>query len=216
MARKTNLGIYKAAQKKWDKANTPHQTQAAFLLLYSESRLEWMKLKVKDFEVTEQVRTDLLPFIRKKDFGTTDKVILKNIGSDRIFARTKLTGVFTFECAGKKTKRTLDIPPRSVDSDIFNDPFNQPDDTDPCYYDDNDGAGPYMLILSTNVPENVVLRYIKYPEPYELLDRPNDVTEEDELQQDEIIDMAVAKYLGQIRDFERMQAQQLEIQKQGT
>lgn len=215
MARKTNLGIYKAAQEKWDKANSPHLPQFPFSVLYQESRLEWLKLKVKDFEVTELVRVDLLPFLRKKEFGTAEKLLLSQVGPDRIFHRTKLTGVFTFECNGKQTKRTIDIAPRAVDSDIANDPYNQPEDTDPVYYDDNDGDGPYIQVLSTNVPEDVVLRYVKYPEPYKLIEDPEGFTEEEEAQQNEIIDIAVAKYLGRSRDFQGMQAQELEIQNRG-
>lgn len=215
MAKKTNKGIYVAAQEKWDKANSPHMTEFAFQLLYQESRLEWMKLKVKDFEVTEQVRVDLFPFVRKKVLGKTDKILLTAVAPDRIFHRTKLTGVYTFECNGKQNKRILDIVPRAVDSNISNDPYNQPDDTEPAYYDDNDGAGTYIQILSTSIPEEVTLRYIKYPNPFDLLDQPDGLTEEEEAQQNEIIDIAVAKYLGRTRDFQGMQAQENEIQNRG-
>lgn len=213
MARKTNLDIYKAAQEKWDKANKPHETQDAFKLLYEEARLEWLKLKAKDFETTELVRKDLWPFIRKKEFGTTDKIFLDSVLPDRIFIRTKLTGDYVFECNGTRTTRNLTINPRAVDSDISQDPFNQPHDTEPVYYDDSEGKRTFMDILTPSTPQNVILRYVKYPEPYQLLDLPFGYTEEDEDQQNEIIDMAVEKHLAKIGDYQKMQAQAIELQK---
>jgi hypothetical protein len=215
MAKKTNLGIYKAAQVKWDKARRPHQSAADFQLRYEESRLEWMKLKIKDFEVSELVRADLWPFIRRKDFGDTNRIYINGVSPDRIFARTRLSGDYDFECNGKVTRRTLPIVPRSVDSDIFQDPYNQPIDTDPIYQDKNDGTGTFMEILSPSVPKNVVLEYIKYPEPYLLTTNPDGFTEEDEVQQNEITDIAVQKYLASIGNYQAMQAQQLETQTSG-
>lgn len=215
MAKKTNKGIYKAAQVKWDKANRPHQSEPDFVLRYEEARLEWMKLKVKDFEVTEFARVDLLPFIRSKNFGSTNRISSGAVAPDRIFARTSLTGVFNFECNGKVTPRTLKITPRSQDTDDETDPFNQPIDTDPMYEDDNEGAGEFIQILSQSIPSNVILKYIKYPEPYNLRNAPDGTTEEDELQQNEIIDLAVEKYFASTRDFQAVQAQSLETQSKG-
>lgn len=215
MAKKTNLEIYNAAAVKWDKARRPDQSRTDFKLRYEEARLEWLKLKMKDFEVTEFTRMDLLPFLRQKDFGTTNRVYLRAVLPDIIFARTQLTGVYKFECNGKITPRTLPIIPRRVDSDIFQDPFNQPIDTDPVYYDSSDATGQYIQILSTSVPEDVTLRYVKHPAVYDLILNPNGYTEEGEAQQNEIIDIAVQMYLQSIRDFETMQAQQLELQSKG-
>lgn len=214
MAKKTNKEIYLAAQVKWDKARRPHQSEPDFKRRYEESRLEWLKLKYKDFEVTEAVRSDLRPFIRNYTFGATNKVLLSQTTSKFLYA-TKLTGDYTFECSGKQTVRTLAITPRQIDTDFMLDPYNQPDDTEPVYIEENDGDGIYFKILSDSIPTNVVLRYIKAPEIYDLQNSPNGFTEEDEMQQNEIIDLAVEKYLIAIGDFQTMQAQQLELANKG-
>ncbi|MCE7039242.1 hypothetical protein [Dyadobacter sp. CY312] len=214
MAKLTNLELYKYAQVKWDKSNSPHETPPDFKRRYEEARLEWMKLKFKDFEVTESVRSDLWPFIREKDFGSTKIVRFKDVAPDRLLYKTAVHGDYTFACNGKQTTYTLPIVPRTIDNmnAIGQDPWNQPDDTEPMYVEGNDGSGAYLEVHSTTVPQNLTVHYLKAPEPFGLLTDRNGFTEEEETQQYEIIDIAVKKYELSIENYGRFQGMAQEIQ----
>lgn len=214
MAKLSNLELYKYAQVKWDKSNSPHETPANFKRRYEEARLEWMKLKFKDFEVTEAVRSDLWPFIREKDFGSTKIVRFNDVAPDRLLYKTAVRGDYTFACNGKQNTYTLPIVPRTMDNmnAIGRDPFNQPDDTEPMYVERNDGTGPYLEIQSTTLAQNVTMHYIKAPDPFGLIANPNGFTEEEEMQQYEILDIAIKKYELSIENFGRFQGMTQEIQ----
>ena len=216
MAKKTNIELYKHAQVKWDKANQPHQNASDFQKRYQEARLEWMKLKWKDFETTEAARNDLRPFIREKDFGNVRVVNFSEI-PNKMFI-TAVHGNFSFSCNGKTTTYTLPIVPRSIDN--FNgsttDPFNQPDDTEPVYIERNIGSGTYIEVQSTTVPQALTVHYIKEPNPFSLVSSPNGTTEEEEAQQYEIVDIAIRKYELSNENYQRFQAMGQEISQSGT
>lgn len=213
--RLTNREIYQYAQELWDKANNPHDTPAAFRRRYEDARLTWLRLKAKDFEVTEMNREDLRPFIREQNFASTREVILDE--SLKIFRITALLGDFTFECSGKRTVRTLPIKPRSIDAigASLTDAWNIPDDTEPAYYERWRNGGNVLEILSTSTPDNVVLHWIKEPDRYNLDTDQGGFTEEGREQQQEIILMAVKGYELQIENYQRFQGTAQQIQSAG-
>jgi len=215
MAKLTNLEIFRYASEKLDKSNSPDIQKLAFVWMYEESRLEWLRLKVKDFEVTELQRSDARAFIRDKDFGDVRQV---NITDDLNIAF--VLGVwadFDFQCGAQITTYTRPIVPFTVDEGIesLSDPFNQPDDEFPRYIERRNDAGLYFDILSTNTPKGVSVYYVKKPKPYALLTEPNGFTEEDQAQQYDIIDMVVMKYSLSIEDYNKWQATGQEVQNNG-
>ncbi|MGG7664069.1 hypothetical protein [Dyadobacter sp. BHUBP1] len=187
----------------------------AFMWFYSQARLEWLRLKAKDFEMTALQRSDLLPFVRDVDFGDTRKVYLEE--SLRIELVLGVWADFVFECNGKSTLYTSAIKPLTIDeaAEAMRDPFNQPDDEFPAYVQRNDGK-PYLDILSTSVPQGVSVHFIMKPIDYDLLGNPGGYTQEDEAQQHQIVDLAVAKYQLSIENLNQYQGSRLEIHNSGS
>lgn len=216
MSKLSNVELYKYAQVKYDKYASPHMTRRAFQWMYSEARKEWLKAKYKDYEVVESVRADLRPFNRDQDFANTKKINLSAIGSNKVEFITAVWGDFEFQCNGKNTIYTSAIKPVSIDqaAELMRDPFNQPDDEFPIYLDRNDGQ-PYIEILSTTTPQVVTVHYIKKPEDYGLLTNPDGLTEEEETQQYEILDISVKKVELSIENFGKFQGMREEIQGNG-
>ena len=213
----TNIEIYKYAQVLWDKSNSPHEPPLNFKRRYEDARMEWIKLKFKDFEVSELVRSDLWPFIREKGFGSTKILRFNDVAPDKLLYKTAVHGDYSFSCNGRTNTYTLPIVARTIDNmnAIGQDPFNQPDDTEPMYIESNNITdGPHLQIQSTTVPANVVLHYIKYPEPY-LISTQGGFTEEEEMQQYEIIQLAVRSYELSIENPLRFQGMGQEIQQRG-
>lgn len=217
MAKKTNLQIYEEWQVHADVVNNPYRTPPDFQTLYQNMRLKWFKLKAKDFEVSETVRADLRPFIREKDFGNVSEVFLKKDGI-KIEYITAVHGDWKFQCNGKNTVRQLPIAPKAIDvvNAIMNDPFQQPVDTDPMYVEQNGATGIYLKILSTTTPDRVTVHYLKEPDQFDLVDNPEGFTEEEEMQQNEILDMVLGRNDIIVENFNRAQAFQNEVQSKGV
>lgn len=213
MGKLTNLELYKYAQEKYDKYNSPHIRHRAFQWMYSEARKEWLRQKLKDYETVEQVRMDLLPFNREKDFLNTKRINLNQVAPDKIEQRTGVWADFEFECNGEVKIYTFPVQPltKDVAAVLMTDPFNQPSDEFPYYLDKNDGQ-PYLEILSTTTPQVVTLSYIKAPKDYDLINDPNGYTEEEETQQYEILDISVKKAELSIENFAKFQGMREEIQ----
>lgn len=211
----TNREIYRYAQELWDKANNPHDTPFAFRLRYEDARLVWLRLKAKDFEVTEMVRKDLRPFIREQKFASTREVQLTD--NLKIFRITALLGDFTFECSGKRTVRTLPIKPRQIDAvgASLTDAWNVPDDTEPIYFERWLNGGNILEILSTSTPENVTLHWIKEPDRYNLDSDPDGYTEEEREQQMEIVQIALKDYELGIENYNRFQGRTQQLASSG-
>lgn len=214
MAKKTNLELYEQALIYLDTSNNPDVSAEEFQVLYQNARLRWIKLKYKDFERNEFVRADLRPFIREHNFGTSRILNYSALPEKKLYI-TAVLGVFDFACKGKTTSRTLPIIPKPIDiaSALLSDPLQQPNDTDPIYIEQYNGTSTYGQILSTNVPRNVVIQYIKEPNDFSLIDTPNGFTEEEEMQQNEILDIALGRKEIIDEDYQRYQAIQNELQK---
>jgi len=215
MPKLTNLEIFRYASEKIDKSNSPDVQKLAFVWMYEEARLEWLRLKSKDFEVTEAQRSDLRIFIRDTDLGNVRKAYINdNLNVAFILG---VWADFDFECNGTVNTYTRPIMPLSIDeaAEAMTDPFNQPDDEFPRYVERRDAQGLYFDILSTNVPKGVSVFYVKKPNPYALLTDPNGFTEEDQAQQYDIIDRAVMKYELSIENFNKYQGMGQEVQTNG-
>lgn len=215
MARLTNLEIFKYASEKIDRSNSPDIQKLAFVWMYEEARLEWLRFKVKDFEVTELQRSDLRVFIREVDLGNTKKAY---IDPDWNLAFVmSVWADFDFECNGAINTYTRPIMPFSIDEgpEAMTDPFNQPNDEWPRYIERHDSQGLYLDLLSTNTPQGVSVFYVKKPEPYGLLTDPTGFTEEDQAQQYEIIDRAVMKYELSIENYNKYQGMGQEVSQNG-
>jgi len=215
MAKLTNLEIFRYASEKIDKSNSPDIQKLAFVWMYEEARLEWLRLKVKDFEVTELQRSDARAFIRDRDFGDVKQVrITDNLNIAFVLG---VWADFDFQCGAQVTTYTRPIMPFTIDEGVesLTDPFNQPDDEFPRYIERRDDLGLYFDILSTNVPKGVSVFYVKKPNHYALLEDPTGFTEEDQPQQYDIIDMAVMKYELSIENFNKYQGSAQEVNSNG-
>ena len=109
--------------------------QIRFVELYEATRLEWLKLKIKDVEQTELLNRDLDVFYRSTNVGTTaqaNKSLIEGVG-ERIRFVMAVHGDFTLSCNGIANTYTLPIQPKGKDSlfGMMSDPFRQPDDADP-------------------------------------------------------------------------------------
>ena len=217
MPKKSNEQLYDEFLTHADVANNPYRTPYQFQTVYQNSRLKWFKLKYKDFERTEAVRADLRPFIRSKEFGKGN-IIPIAASEIKLEYITAVNGIWTFQCNGKNTERQLPIVPKPIDvaNAMVVDPFRQPDDTEPIYIERNEGEGFYLQILSANWPSKVFVHYLKEPEPFNLLDDPGGFTEEEEMQQNEILDMALGRHELITENMNRYQALQNEIQSKGV
>ena len=215
MARLTNSQVYKYFQGKVDKANAPYIPPAQMALMYTESRLEWLRLKSKDFEVTTLQRSDLRPFIKEQDFGSVLTVSIPN--DSEILYTMGVWANFEFECKGVTRISTRPIRPLTIDeaAEIMMDPFNQPNDEFPAYVERSDNNVPYLDILCSSAPVEGTVFFIKSPKPFELLTDPNGYTDESETAQFEIIDIAVKKAELEIENLNKFQGMREEISNNG-
>lgn len=216
MSKLNNLDLYNYAQEKYDKYNSPYMTERAFQWMYSEARKEWLKDKLKQYETVEQVRMDLAPFNREKDFIATNRINLSGTAPDKVEFKVALWANFEFECNGEITVYTVPVQPVSKDqvANLLRDPFNQPTDEFPIYIEKNDGQ-PYLEILSTSIPQVATLSFVKAPKDFNLVSDPQGFTEEEEMQQYEILDISVKKAELTIENFGKFQGMREEIQSNG-
>lgn len=215
MARLTNEELYKYAGVKYDKSNSPHVQKKAFVWLYSQARLNWLRFKFKDFEVTNIARSDLRQFIRDFDFGDVRRVIIPDSLNVEFVAGVYAD--FEFFCNGNTNLRTRPIIPFTADGGVESgsDPYWQPNDEFPSYMERNNGQEWYLDILSTNTPKGVAVFFCKKPKPFDLLENPTGFTEEDEKQQYDILDMAVRDYDAIIENYNQYQARDKQVQENG-
>lgn len=216
MSKLTNDALYRYAQVKYDKYNTPHFTRRAFQWIYSEARREWLRLKYKDYETVEAIRSDLRPFNRSFDFSNTRRLDLSTIQPPLEYI-TAVYADFNFECNGKTTPYTFAVRPFTKDNAAVSmtDPFNQPDDEFPVYLDRNENGISFLEVLSLTVPITATVEYLKSPDDFNLVLNPSGFTEEGETQQYEILDIAVKKVELSIENFAKFQAMREEIQTNG-
>ena len=181
--RLTNLELYKYAQAKYDKANSPHVTMPEFKLFYEEARSEWLNLIDKDFELTEKRRSDFRGFILGLDFAGDTKVL----PDDVLFIKAVIS-TFASSCSSVPK---VPVPPRSWDeiTESLRNPFTCPTDEEPVYveYDDK------IEIYSTTVPTATKVIYVKRPKVFDLTTNPGGFTDENRGQQEMILDIALAK-----------------------
>ena len=215
MSKLSNIDLYKYAQGKYDKYNTPYVTRRYFQWVYSQARSEWFRLKYKDYEVSEAVRSDLRPFNRSKDFLNTSRINLNEVTPGEKFITTVYAD-FEFSCNGSDTVYTRQVKPLSKDEAAtkMTDPFNQPNNEFPFYTDENDGQ-PYLQILSETAPIVTTVGYLKEPDDYKLLDDPNGFTEENESSQYEILDLAVRSVELTVENFSKFQSMREKIMTNG-
>ena len=181
--RLTNLELYKYAQEKYDKANTPNVSQRNFVLFYTEARSDWLALIDKDYELTEKRRSDFRGFILPQTFSGDTKVL----GDEVLYIKAMLTS-FATSC---DSVPKVPVQPRSWDevTESLRNPFTCPNDEEPVYveYDNK------VEIYSTTVPTLTKFIYVKRPKAFDLIGDPGGFTDENREQQEMILDIAVAK-----------------------
>lgn len=216
MSKLSNIGLYKYAQVKYDKYNTPLMTRRAFQWIYSEARQEWLRLKYKDYEVSEAIRADLRPFNRSFDFPNTSRLNLNSMTPEAEYI-TAIYADFEFVCNNEMTIYTRDVHPYTKDNGAssLTDPYNQPSNEFPFYMDENDGQ-PYIQVLSDTLPVVTTITYLKRPDNYNLLSDPDGFVEEEYTQQLEILDLAVRSIELTIENFGKFQASREELQTNGS
>lgn len=214
----TNRELYNYARGKHDDSNNDFWKPAMFVRNYEEARLEYIRLKLPDFERNEAIRRDLAPFVAEPhNFGSTNRIALGALLNPYLAVVT-LHGEWGFSCNNRVTKRTLPIPPKPIEKAIVNllDFTEQPEDTDPWYIEEKQGDLMFLRVLSRNVPDNLTLHYIKQPEPFALISDPNGYTQEDYTQQLEILDIALKKREISAENYNKAQAVASEIAGNGT
>jgi hypothetical protein len=181
--RLTNEELYRYAQEKYDKANNPHVTRSNFKLFYEEARHEWLALTNKDFELTDKRRNDLRVFTKKNTF-TGDKYLIP----DDVLYIKSVNSFFVNSC---NDNRGVPVQPKGMDeiNENINNPFLCPSDEEPAYIE-YDG---FLEIVSNTMPTKSEFIFIKKPNEFDIIGNPNGFTEEDRQQQEQILDIAVAK-----------------------
>jgi len=192
-----------------DKANAPWFTATEKDKFINLATIEFLDNSYRFFEVNEEVREKLLPVVRSNNFGNnpTPNINLSSIADFRYVL--SLRGDYSNGCGGTVTRK---VPPIQLDDEVGNqlDPWNVNDDENPGYIQENDGSDNQILIISTNNPTNVVLKYLKTP-----VDANLGTSTDCELSpscHEEIVNIAVRKMLGNIQDQFGYQVQTQESQ----
>ena len=188
--RLTNLEIYKSAQEKWDKSSNPHVSQTDFQRIYTEARNEWLALTDKDFEVTEKRRSDFRGFVFKSTFSG-DKY---SIPEEVLYIKS-VASTFSFSCDGVTQQIKVPVDPRSWDeiNEALRNPLQCPTDEEPNYVEYSEGSLNILEIYSKTAPTVTEVVFVKRPTNYDLISNPGGTTIENREQQENIIDIAVAK-----------------------
>lgn len=203
----TFQGIYDLAKVMYDEARSPSEQEAKFAIRYENSRLAWQEWYFRNFEISEDARAHLRPFLRVKQVEEKDIIYHKDIPEFRF--NTGITGEFIFGCSGKTTKRTIPISPRKIHHAIasLSDAWANPDDADPVFFESGDKEkGSFFQILSTNVPKKVNIYYVKYPKKFDIIDNPNGVPEEEDGSVKEIINFLLKSREYTFENFNRFKA----------
>lgn len=214
----TNIQLYNYGRKKADDSNGTFWKPPTFIQNYHEARLEWIRLKLPDFERNEAVRRDLEPFVvEPHNFGAVNRISLGAL-LHSYAGLTMIHGEWGFMCDGQITKRTLPIPPKPIEKAIpaLLDFAEQPADTDPWYIEEKEGELMYIRVMSQNVPDNLTIHYVRHPKPLDLVNEPDGYTEEGQTQQLEILAIALKKMKVTSENYNSAQAIGQEIAQKGT
>tara|TARA_R110002126_G_scaffold94290_5_gene222695 strand:+ start:3395 stop:4027 length:633 start_codon:yes stop_codon:yes gene_type:complete len=194
-----------------DKANAPWFNPVEKDKFINLAQIEFLDSSYRLFEYNEEVREKLLPVVRSNNYGAV--VVVPSINFNLILDFRyvlSLRGSFPDGCGGLAVKA---IPPIQLDDEVRNqeDPWNINDDANPGYTQENNGAGANLaLMVSTNNPINVTLKYLKTPVDVSLTTPTN--CELSASCHEEIVNIAVRKMLGNIQDQFGYQVQTQESQ----
>lgn len=194
----------------FDKYQSPWFDDAETSTLLNTAYYEWLKLKVKKFEVDGEIRRSLINLTIKDTVTATAVIDLDDLSFEyyRVIA---LAGTWDFECNNITTRRTVPIKPISWD-DYYrtnNDPFNKAEDAFPLYVE-LFSTVPQLEIKSTTVPLSVDIVYLKMPVRINLPTTANtDIEVPDDCAR-EIAEFAVMKELGIVES--PRQADQVQVQ----
>jgi hypothetical protein len=199
-----------------DKANAPWFNTEEKDKFINLAQIEFLDNSYRLFEYNEEVREKLLPLVRSQSYGagSLSEVNLSSIVDFRYVL--SLRGDFTNSCGAVTTKA---IAPVQLDDEVNNqlDPFNKNDDRSPGYVQENNGTSDLIKILSTTLPTNVILKYLKTPDDVknDILNPALNINSELSVSShEEIVNIAVRKMLGNIQDQfgYQVQSQESKIQ----
>lgn len=190
-----------------DESSVPFEGLDDLSLRYNKARLVWQAFHYSRFELSEISRRHLSPFLLEKKIGDTNGFYHSDIDPDLRYINA-ICGDFTFQCNGSNTVRTLPISRRQITHGLeaLHDPNAQPDDTDPQSIESGDEQGEYTKILSTNVPKNVIVLYLKRPKAIDIVNYPNQPLLEKEEGVHEIVNFVLKSIAYTVDDYAKFQA----------
>lgn len=193
-----------------DKANAPWFTPEEKDDFIDLAQIEYLDNSYRFFELNEEIREKLLPLVRSTTIvGPAPSINLSAINDFRYIL--SLRGDLIDNCGVLRTKA---IPPIQLDDEVNNqeDPFNRNDDENPGYTQENNGTDDLVLFVSTTDPENLILKFLKTPDPVSATLIPNVDCELADSSHEEIVNIAVRKMLGTVQDQLQYQIQSKEEQ----
>jgi hypothetical protein len=201
-----------------DKANSPWFNPTEKDTFINLAQIEYLDNSYRFFEYNEEIREKLLPLVRNTTYTSLNPILLNRINLSIItdFRYVlSLQGDYTDSCG---VKRTRSIPPIQLDDVVRNqeDPFNKNDDSNPGYIQGNNSINNEIQIISTSIPTDAILRYLKTPRNVlnDIANPANNINcELSSSAHQEIVNIAVRKMLGNVQDpGYQVQTQESQIQ----
>ncbi len=193
-----------------DKADAPWFNPSEKDKFINLAQIEFLDNSYRLFEVNEEVREKLLPLVRSINYGAavgTPGINLSIIQDFRYVL--SLRGSFPDGCGGRVMKP---IAPIQLDDEVANqlDPWNVNDDRNPGYTQENNGTDNILTMISSTIPIDVTIKYLKTPVNVDITVPTN--CELAVSSHEEIVNIAVRKMLGNIQDQFGYQVQSQESQ----
>lgn len=172
-----------------DKYGSPYFDEAQVDAFFNDAYHEWIKLKARRGEYSDENRQALGILVQSKDHPNTKTINLDSLGPapERIWA---VLGNFNITCNGVTTLTTRPIVPIHHDriGEALSNPFEQPEDMFPVYTQKGTVGGVNTLtIYSDSTPVMVEVVWIKEPVPMNSATDPSGFIEIGKTQQYEVI-----------------------------